>query len=51
MATDVVAFDAGWSWTMFVKKDGTLWGTGANEVGQLGDGTVIQRFVPTRTLL
>lgn len=29
---------------LFVKTDGTLWATGSNSVGQLGDGTTSSRF-------
>jgi hypothetical protein len=33
---------------MFVKTDGTLWGVGQNNVGQLGDGTTSTRQTPVR---
>src|SRR5688572_9922084 len=29
--------------TMFVKTDATLWGTGANQYGQLGNGTKVNQ--------
>lgn len=35
----VAAVSAGYSHTMIVKKDGTLWACGSNYFGQLGDGT------------
>jgi alpha-tubulin suppressor-like RCC1 family protein len=31
-----------------IKKDGTLWAWGFNETSQLGDGTTINRLVPTQ---
>jgi alpha-tubulin suppressor-like RCC1 family protein len=34
------------SHTMILKTDGTLWATGRNESGQLGDGTTISRSTP-----
>jgi alpha-tubulin suppressor-like RCC1 family protein len=32
--------------TMFVKTDGTLWATGSNSRGELGDGTTTNRSTP-----
>ena len=37
VATDVAAVALGRAHTLFVKKDGTLWGWGSNFHGQLGD--------------
>jgi alpha-tubulin suppressor-like RCC1 family protein len=34
--------------TVGVRADGTLWAWGANDRGQLGDGTLTNRLVPTR---
>jgi len=31
-----------------VKTDGTLWAWGKNDTGQLGDGTLIQKYSPTQ---
>ena len=31
---------------LFIKHDGSLWGVGANQNGQLGDGTTIPRDTP-----
>jgi len=33
---------------MGIRTDGSLWGWGGNHVGQIGDGTIIQRLTPTR---
>jgi len=37
---------AGANHTLFLKSDGTLWGSGANQEGQLGDGSVLNRITP-----
>lgn len=34
--------------TLAIKSDGTLWGWGSNNYGQLGDGTTTQRSQPTQ---
>ena len=33
---------------MFIKNDGTLWGMGSNNSGQLGDGTTTQKTSPVQ---
>lgn len=48
--TDVESVSAGGWHTMILKKDNTLWGTGNNDYGQLGDSTTIERYVPVQTL-
>jgi alpha-tubulin suppressor-like RCC1 family protein len=40
--------DADYYNAVFVKSDGTLWGTGQNSRGQLGDETVIERSSPVQ---
>lgn len=42
--TDVVQIDAGSQYTLALKTDGSLWGWGQNNQGQLGTGN----FTPTR---
>lgn len=39
---------AGHSHTAYIKPDGTVWSWGANNYGQLGDGTTIQRRSPVQ---
>ncbi|AEC02728.1 fimbrillin family protein [Parasphaerochaeta coccoides] len=48
--TDVEAVSTGVYHTMILKKDGTLWATGYNEYGQLGDGTSNDRSTPVQVL-
>jgi len=43
MASGVASISAGVYRTLFIKTDGTLWGTGWNYYGQLGDGTPTER--------
>jgi alpha-tubulin suppressor-like RCC1 family protein len=38
-ATTVTNIAAGFSHSLFLKSDGSLWGVGANVDGELGDGT------------
>ena len=41
---------AGKNHTVAIKSDGTLWAWGENEYGQLGDGTTIDKSVPTQEI-
>jgi uncharacterized repeat protein (TIGR03803 family) len=38
-ATDLTSIAAGYNFSLFLKSDGSLWAMGANDSGQLGDGT------------
>jgi hypothetical protein len=46
VAAHVVAASAGGGHSVFLKSDGTLWATGSNTHGQLGDGTRTDRLTP-----
>lgn len=46
VASGVISFSAGNAHSLFLKQDGTLWGMGWNESGQLGDGTTVDRSIP-----
>ena len=50
--TDVKSCDAesGGENTFFLKNDGTVWGTGENDNGQLGDGTTVNRHSPVQIM-
>lgn len=37
--------------SLAIKPDGTLWGWGRNQYGQLGDGTAINRFTPVQAAI
>lgn len=43
--TDVAA---GYAHSLFLKSDGTVWATGLNQYGQLGDGTVTSTSTPKK---
>lgn len=46
--SDVVAVSAGWTFSMALKKDGTVWAWGDNSSGQLGDGTFSNHNLPVQ---
>ena len=52
LASNVVAVAKGGGasdhYTLFLKADGTVWATGANTQGQLGDGTTSSRLFPVQ---
>jgi alpha-tubulin suppressor-like RCC1 family protein len=47
----IVAIAAGGSHSLALTEDGTVWGWGYNEFGQLGDGTGTTRFTPAPSVL
>lgn len=47
---DVSSVLAGDGYTFVIKPDGSLWGWGANDVGQLGDGTTVKRYTPAKVM-
>ena len=44
------ALVSGYNYKMAIKNDGTLWGWGGNEYGQLGDGTTEDRHTPVKIM-
>src|SRR5262245_30266727 len=46
--SNVVAVSSGGLFTLALKPDGTVWDWGANEYGQLGDGTFVDRSTPIK---
>ncbi len=46
--TGVIQVAAGDNDSFALRSDGTVWAWGANDTGQLGDGTATQRVVPTQ---
>ena len=43
MNSDAVAISAGYQHSMILKQDGSVWATGDNRYGQLGDGTTVHK--------
>jgi len=50
VASNVTAIAAGGAHSLFIKSDGSLWGMGANGVGELGDGTYTSTNLPEQIL-
>jgi alpha-tubulin suppressor-like RCC1 family protein len=46
--TGIIAIAAGSSHSLALKNDGTVWAWGANDSGQLGDGTTMERHIPVQ---
>jgi len=46
VATGVASVTTGYSHSLYLKTDGTLWAMGNNAYGQLGDGTTVDRSTP-----
>ncbi len=49
--TGVAQVSAGFSHTMIVKKNGELWATGDNSVGQLADGRTVNQSNPVQVMI
>lgn len=49
--TEVTQISAGGDYTCALRRDGTVWCWGFNEHGQLGDGSLLTRYVPVRVAL
>ena len=43
MLAGIKAIDGDWAFSMALKTDGTVWVTGKNNAGQLGDGTTTDK--------
>jgi alpha-tubulin suppressor-like RCC1 family protein len=48
--TGITAISAGGGFSVFLKNDGTVWATGENGYGQLGDGTLVSKTTPVQVL-
>jgi alpha-tubulin suppressor-like RCC1 family protein len=46
--TGVKMLAAGTHQSLFIKSDGSLWATGYNDKGQLGDGTTVDKSTPVQ---
>ncbi len=49
--TNIKQISVGGSHTMILKKDDTLWGTGFNGNGQLGDGSTTNKLAPVQVMI
>ena len=47
-ADDIKEIYCGWEYTLILKNDGTLWGCGRNDYGQLGLGDTAHRYIFTQ---
>ena len=50
MSSGVRDVAAGSSHSMAIKQDGSVWGTGENLYGQLGDGSMVSKEIYVRVL-
>ena len=48
LANSLKAVASGWIHTLFLKIDGTVWASGRNDFGELGDGTTTDKSSPTK---
>jgi alpha-tubulin suppressor-like RCC1 family protein len=46
VTSNVTAITTGWGHSLILKSDGSLWATGTNVFGELGDGTYITATLP-----
>ncbi len=46
--SNIVAIEAGWNHSLFLKNDGTVWACGRNTFGQYGDGTTSVNYYPSQ---
>jgi len=45
-ATTTAQISCGYTHSLYLKDDGTVWAWGSNNYGQLGDGTTVDRYIP-----
>jgi len=50
-ASNTIAISGGGGFSLFLKNDGTVWGMGMNDSGQLGDGTYNQTDLPVQMMI
>ena len=50
MTSNVASVAAGWFHTLVIKKDGSLWAWGANNYGQVGNGTTTNQLTPVHIM-
>ena len=50
LISDVHGVAAGIWFTVFLKEDGTAWACGQNDLGQLGDGSAVDRATPVQIM-
>ncbi len=43
-----IQIEKGYTFTVFLKPDGTVWACGSNDYGQLGDGTYYRKSIPVQ---
>jgi len=48
--TNILEIAAGYTHTIALKEDGTVWSWGRNKYGSLGDGTTVRRKTPVKVL-
>ena len=50
VSSDVAAVSTRYNHTMILKSDGSLWATGDNDYGQLGDDSTSDRYSPVSVI-
>ncbi len=50
LSTDWIKLGAGYNYSVALKTTGTVWGWGENYYGQIGDGTLEDKLIPTQEI-